>query len=63
MEYTLLPKTDLKISRIILGCQQFSGTPDHPDMTWPSIEEEKAIATIHTALGSGVNSFDCKSPV
>ena len=56
MDYTTLPHTDLSVSRLCLGCQQFSSagaTSLHK--IWDSMEEDTALATITAALDNGIN--------
>lgn len=53
MEYTQLGKTDMKVSRICLGCWGFVG-----DATWGTKDEAASIATIHAALDQGINFLD-----
>lgn len=56
MEYTLLPHTDLNVSRLCLGCQQFSSAgASSPHKIWDSMEEDTAIATVKAALDNGIN--------
>ena len=50
MEYTELGKTNLKISRIGMGCWQAAG--------WSSSDDNKFIKTVHAALSNGITLFD-----
>ena len=59
MDYTTLPHTDLTVSRLCLGCQQFSSagaTATHK--IWDSMDEDVALATVKEALDSGINFLD-----
>ena len=59
MEYVTLPHTDLRVSRLCLGCQQFSSagaTATHK--IWDSMDEDVALATVKEALDSGINFLD-----
>ena len=47
MEYLTLPQTDLKVSKIALGCMRIADK---------SIEEVEEL--VKTALESGINFFD-----
>jgi aryl-alcohol dehydrogenase-like predicted oxidoreductase len=51
MEYTLLGRTELRVSRIALGLWQAGGD-------WGTVDEAKETATIRRALDLGVNFFD-----
>ena len=53
MEYTTLPRTDLNISRVAMGCWALAG-----DMTWGPQDEAAGIAGIRAALDAGINFFD-----
>ena len=53
MEYMTLPRTDLKVSRVAMGCWALAG-----DMTWGPQDEAAGIAGIHAALDAGINFFD-----
>ena len=53
MQYTTLPRTDLKVSRIAMGCWALAG-----DMTWGPQDEADAVAGIRSALDVGINFFD-----
>ena len=52
MEYTQIPGTDLKVSRISLGTWAMGG------WMWGGTDEEQAIKTIHTAIDKGINLID-----
>lgn len=51
MEYNVLGKTGLKVSRLSLGASSL-GAVFHP------VEEPEAIKAVHTALDLGINYFD-----
>ncbi len=53
MKTTTLPRTDLKVSRVAMGCWALAG-----DMTWGPQDEAAGIAGIHAALDAGINFFD-----
>ena len=53
MEYQNLGKTDIKVSRICLGCWTFGG-----DRFWGPQEDSESIRTVHAALDAGINFFD-----
>lgn len=53
MQYTTLPRTELKVSRVAMGCWALAG-----DMTWGPQDEAAGIAGIHAALDAGINFFD-----
>lgn len=53
MKYTLLPRTELTVSRIALGCWGFAG-----GSMWGPQDEKSSIDTIHTALDNGINFLD-----
>ncbi len=53
MKYTLLPRTELTVSRIALGCWGFAG-----GSMWGPQDEKSSINTIHTALDNGINFLD-----
>lgn len=61
MEYRILPGTDLKVSAVCLGTQQFSGSGEDGvvDVTWGSISQDDVTKTVHQALDAGINFFDC----
>lgn len=52
MEYTQIPGTDLKVSRIALGTWAIGG------WMWGGTDEDLAIKTIHTAIAKGINLID-----
>jgi len=53
MEYRTLGKTDIKVSRICLGCWTFGG-----DRFWGPQEDFESIRTVHAAIDAGINFFD-----
>ncbi len=53
MQVVRLGQTDLKVSRIGLGCWAFSGVD-----TWGEQDRSDAIRTVHAALDAGINFFD-----
>ena len=56
MEYTKLGKSDLKVSRICLGCMSF-GDAKEGHHTWV-LDQEKTDEIIKRALDLGINFFD-----
>jgi aryl-alcohol dehydrogenase-like predicted oxidoreductase len=61
MQYVILPGTDLRVSRLCLGTMQFAGSVEKgtSDVTWGSVDESTATATVLAALDLGINFFDC----
>ena len=53
MKYARLGNTDMRISKISMGCWQLGGGLD-----WGDQDEALSIATIHTAIDLGINLFD-----
>lgn len=53
MKYRELGQTGINVSVICMGCWGIVG-----DWMWGSQEEKESIATIHTALASGINFFE-----
>ena len=53
MECTTLGDTGLRVSRLALGCWQFSG-----DATWGAQDRKDSLATVHAAREAGINFFD-----
>lgn len=53
MQYNTLGKTDLKVSRICLGCMTF-GEPDRGNHAW-TLPEESSRLIIKRALEGGIN--------
>lgn len=53
MQYNTLPRTDLDVSCLAMGCWALAG-----DMTWGAQDEAAGIAGIHAALEAGINFFD-----
>lgn len=56
MEYVRLGKTELKVSRLCLGCMTY-GIPERGDHTW-TLNEEASRPFIQRALELGINYFD-----
>jgi len=56
MQYNTLGKTDLKVSRLCLGCMTF-GEPDRGRHAW-TLPEESSRPIIKHALEGGINFFD-----
>lgn len=56
MQYNTLGKTDLKVSRLCLGCMTF-GEPDRGNHAW-TLPEESSRLLIQHALNGGINFFD-----
>lgn len=56
MQYNTLGKTDLKVSRLCLGCMTF-GEPDRGTHAW-TLPEESSRLIIRHALEGGINFFD-----
>lgn len=56
MQYNTLGKTDLKVSRLCLGCMTF-GEPDRGNHPW-TLPEESSRLLIQHALNGGINFFD-----
>lgn len=56
MQYNTLGKTDLKVSRLCLGCMTF-GEPDRGNHAW-TLPEESSRPIIKHALEGGINFFD-----
>ncbi|PKE32996.1 aldo/keto reductase [Rahnella sp. AA] len=56
MQYTILGKTDLNVSRLCLGCMTF-GEPDRGTHAW-TLPEESSRPIIKQALEAGINFFD-----
>lgn len=56
MQYNTLGKTDLKVSRLCLGCMTF-GEPDRGSHAW-TLPEESSRLLIQHALNGGINFFD-----
>ncbi|MEZ5690639.1 MAG: aldo/keto reductase [Rickettsiales bacterium] len=52
MEYTLIGKSDLKVSRLGFGCWQLGGHG------WQDIDQKEIEKAIHSALDMGINFFD-----
>ena len=56
MEYTNLGNTDIKISRICMGCMGF-GDPNQGPHSW-TLNEDESRLIIKKALELGINFFD-----
>ncbi len=56
MEYTTLGTSDLRVSRICLGCMGF-GDPQAGQHTW-TVGEAETRAIVRRALDAGINFFD-----
>ena len=56
MQYNPLGKTDLRVSRLCLGCMTF-GEPDRGNHAW-TLPEESSRPIITRALEGGINFFD-----
>ena len=56
MQYTTLGTTDLRISRLCLGCMTF-GEPDRGNHAW-TLPEESSRPLIKQAIEGGINFFD-----
>lgn len=52
MEYTTLPGTDMRVSRIALGTWAMGG------WMWGGTDEDASVRTIHAALEKGINLID-----
>jgi aryl-alcohol dehydrogenase-like predicted oxidoreductase len=52
MEYLYLGKKDLKVSRLIFGCEQLGG------IDWGRVDSEKLTDSVLRAFELGVNTFD-----
>ena len=56
MKYIKLGNSDLKVSRICMGCMGF-GNPENGMHTW-TLPEAESIEIITNGLGNGINFFD-----
>ncbi|MBV8041458.1 aldo/keto reductase [Pluralibacter sp.] len=56
MEYNTLGSTDLRVSRLCLGCMTF-GEPDRGRHAW-TLPEDSSRPIIQRALAGGINFFD-----
>ena len=54
MEYRVLGKTGLKVSRVGVGCWQMGGVT----AGWTGTTDNESIATIHRAEELGINLLD-----
>ena len=57
MEYTQLGKSELKVSRLCLGCMSFGQKQGEERAAW-TLNEEDSRAIIKHALDAGINFFD-----
>lgn len=53
MRYATLGNTDIKVSRMALGCWPFAG-----GKVWGPQDDNDSIAAVHASLDAGVNFFD-----
>jgi len=53
MKYQKLGKTDIRVSRICLGCWAFAG-----DKAWGPQKDSDSVRTVHAAIEMGINFFD-----
>ena len=51
-EFVSIPKTQLKVSRVALGTWAMGG------WMWGGTDQRESVATIHAALGQGINLID-----
>ncbi len=56
MQYNTLGNTDLRVSRLCLGCMTF-GEPSRGNHAW-TLPEESSSPLIKRALEGGINFFD-----
>lgn len=56
MKYTVLGTTDIKISRICMGCMGF-GDPGNGQHSW-TVDEPQTRAILRHGLEQGINFFD-----
>ena len=56
MKYTKLGNSDLKVSRLCMGCMGF-GDPNNGQHSW-TLDEENSREIIKRGLELGVNFFD-----
>ena len=56
MQYRKMPKIDLELSTLGFGCMRL---PTHAD---GQLDEERAIAQLHSAMDQGVNYLDTAWP-
>ena len=57
MKYTNMGQTDIKISKICLGCMGF-GRPNENFLTWTDADEKTCEKVVARALELGINYFD-----
>ena len=53
MKYDNLPGTDIRVSRVAMGCWALAG-----DGTWGEQSEADSIAAVRAALDAGITFFD-----
>lgn len=53
MSHTTLPGTNVRVSRIAMGCWALAG-----DATWGAQDEADSVAAVRGALDAGINFFD-----
>ena len=58
MEYVKLGKSDLKVSRLCLGCMSFGQAGSGPGYFEWALDQEKTDEIIKKALDVGINFFD-----
>jgi aryl-alcohol dehydrogenase-like predicted oxidoreductase len=58
MEYRLLGRTSLEVSRIALGCGNFGGIGSAPELFGHGESEAEAFALMDRAWAAGINVFD-----
>eukprot|EP00914_Ancora_sagittata_P022841 GHVO01045298.1.p1 GENE.GHVO01045298.1~~GHVO01045298.1.p1 ORF type:complete len:336 (+),score=29.19 GHVO01045298.1:81-1088(+) len=58
MELVTLPNSDLKVSRLCLGCWQFNDNQQSADKTWQAQTFQESRAIVDKALECGINFLD-----
>lgn len=53
MRYTKIPRTDIQVSRVAMGCWGLAG-----GSMWGEQTEKDSIAAVHAALDNGITFFD-----
>lgn len=53
MRYTKIPRTDIEVSRVAMGCWGLAG-----GSMWGEQTEKDSIAAVHAALDNGITFFD-----